>query len=481
MNTFEFTRPLTADALNENLYKTFNVKVNFDKYDRAQLEDYRNLLRTKVHQLESDANFNDLLTNETYQRDKYILGVLNTRIKEMLGEAKLAGAGTAQQQFKGKMQAKKTGKVPSSQVGEEIKSIKRHPRTPDVNRKERDQEKSAIEYQNKKAKFHHEIGWDPRIDDRDQYDEGINMKTNEGKKKAKPDFLDLDKDKDKKEPMKKAAADKKKKEAVKEAKMSSGEKAHHHATEYARSMKEGNLELAMHHRDACDECGGMIQHGPDGKKWHMHSGINKGRPYPIEEGVMAGAAGVGTPGLGGVPGGPVTAAESRKIFRARKELVAESIAQYLAEDEEGKAKAITAGADMVNDFTSWMQRVGNYQTKSMIELSDNIRANFGMQEAEAFKASVAQALDSTLHSLTAAREEINNAVAVLAGEAPAQVPMGQDPAMGGAPADTTNPMAGGGDEDSLNLPSIDDFEASDAAAGGMETAGRMKALIVVTD
>ena len=179
MNTFEFTRPLTADALNENLYKTFNVKVNFDKYDRAQLEDYRNLLRTKVHQLESDANFNDLLTNETYQRDKYILGVLNTRIKEMLGEAKLAGAGTAQQQFKGKMQAKKTGKVPSSQVGEEIKSIKRHPRTPDVNRKERDQEKSAIEYQNKKAKFHHEIGWDPRIDDRDQYDEGINMKTKE--------------------------------------------------------------------------------------------------------------------------------------------------------------------------------------------------------------------------------------------------------------------------------------------------------------
>ena len=120
-------------------------------------------------------------------------------------------------------------------------------------------------------------------------------------KKSKPDFLDLDKDGDKKESMKKAAADKKKKEAVKEARMSSGERAHHHATEYARSMKEGNLELAMHHRDACDECGGMIQHGPDGKKWHMHSGINKGRPYPIDEGII-GKVGLGLAGAAALAG-----------------------------------------------------------------------------------------------------------------------------------------------------------------------------------
>jgi hypothetical protein len=129
---------------------------------------------------------------------------------------------------------------------------------------------------------------------------GRSPTTLEGKK-AKPDFLDLDKDGDKKESMKKAAADKKKKEAVKEARMSSGERAHHHATEYARSMKEGNLELAMHHRDACDECGGMIQHGPDGKKWHMHSGINKGRPYPIDEGVI-GKVGLGLAGAAALAG-----------------------------------------------------------------------------------------------------------------------------------------------------------------------------------
>ena len=294
----------------------------------------------------------------------------------------------------------------------------------------------------------------------EEVEEGTTMNTNEAKKNAKPDFLDLDKDGNKKEPMKKAAADKKKiddkkKKAVKEAKMSPAEKAHHHATEYARHHKTGNLDLAMHHKENCEECGGMIQHGPMGECWHMHAGINKGRPYKVGmEGIMT--------------------AEGRIAFKDKSSLISESIATYIAEDEEGKAKAITAGADMVNDFTSWMQRVGNYQTKSMIELSDNIRANFGMQEAEAFKASVGQALEATLNALTTSREEINNAVAVLAGEAPAVEPMGQEPAMGGMPQDTA-PMAGGGEEDSLNLPSADDeFAASDAAAGGMETAGRMK-------
>jgi hypothetical protein len=87
MRTSDIARPLTAQALNENLYKQFNVKINFDNYDREQLENYRNLLRSKVHATETQANFNDLLTNETYQKDKYMLSVLNTKIKEMLGES----------------------------------------------------------------------------------------------------------------------------------------------------------------------------------------------------------------------------------------------------------------------------------------------------------------------------------------------------------------------------------------------------------
>ena len=324
MKSTDLNRPLSAHALNESMFKQFNVKIDFNKYDREQLENYRNLLRSKVHATETQANFNDLLTNETYQKDKYMLGVLNTKIKEMLGE---------------------------------------------------------------------------------------------GKKKAKPDFLDVDKDGNKKEPFKKAVKDKKKNPFKKTTEAAK--------PDFLDMDKDGN------------------------KKETMKKAIKDKKK--IKE------------------------SKSELMHQAYQKFISEGIASYIAEDEEGKAKSITAAADMVNDFTSWMQRVGNYQTKSMIELADNIRANFGMQEAEQFKAAVGSALEGALNSLTTAREEINNAVAVLAGEAPAQDQMGMDGDM--AMPDAEAPDEFGGFEetpgDDMNI-APDEFAASDAAAGGPETTGRMK-------
>ena len=149
--------------------------------------------------------------------------------------------------------------------------------------------------------------------------------------------------------------------------------------------------------------------------------------------------------------------------------IIEGLQQFLREDEEGKAKDITAGTDMVNDFTSWMQRVGQYQTKSMIELSDSIRANFGQADADIFKSAIEPALQEALSSLTQARETITRAVAVLAGEEGAEAPMGMD--AGGLPgAEAPAPEAG---LDTMNdMGSEDEFGASDAAAGGTEVAGR---------
>lgn len=68
-------------------------------------------------------------------------------------------------------------------------------------------------------------------------------------------------------------------EGLNESTMSPGEKAHHHATEYAKHHKTGNLEMAMHHKQACEECGGMIKHGPMGNVFHQHMGYNEGKMY----------------------------------------------------------------------------------------------------------------------------------------------------------------------------------------------------------
>jgi len=161
--------------------------------------------------------------------------------------------------------------------------------------------------------------------------------------------------------------------------------------------------------------------------------------------------------------------ESFSTFKHNVRFVNESIGYLLQEDEEGKAKAITAAGDMVNDFTSWMQRVGQYQTKTMIELADAIKADFGAQEAETFKAAVGPALSATLETLTQQREAVSNAVATLAGEAVPDAAMGMEPAMPPEPGmDASAP-------DEMNpMPAGDEFGAADAAAGAGTTGREMR-------
>jgi hypothetical protein len=117
-----------------------------------------------------------------------------------------------------------------------------------------------------------------------------------------------------------------------------------------------------------------------------------------------------------------------------------------------------------------MQRVGQYQTKTMIELADAIKADFGAAEAEAFKQAVGPALSATLEVLTQQREAVSNAVAVLAGEATPDAAMGMEPGMdAGMPP--VEPGMDAAAPDEMNPPAGDEFGASDAAAGA-GTPGR---------
>jgi hypothetical protein len=128
------------------------------------------------------------------------------------------------------------------------------------------------------------------------------------------------------------------------------------------------------------------------------------------------------------------------------------------EDQEEKAKDVTAGIDMVNDFTSWMQRVGQYQTKSMIELSDSIKANFGPEMAEQFKSTIEGALQQAQDALRQARETISGAVTNLANEESGADPMGMPPETG------EEPMPGmPGEEPEMDMGGEDEFASSDAA------------------
>jgi len=432
MKTTDFNKTVKSKTIAENIEKLFDVNVDLTKYTREQLEDYRNKLRTRVFQHEGSSKLNDLLTNEEYQKDKAMLELLNTRIKEMLGEQMKKLINTMDQLSEAKKAAKDydgDGKIESPK--DEV--------------------------------------WGSRAKAAAKAGKPFGKKSEGVEEAAKPDFLDLDKDGNKKEPMKKAAKDKKvKEETVSEKAVS---KAQQQAAGIAlaakkkgEAPKKGSASAAM---------AKMPKKELEKFAKTKHKGLPaKKADESVEEELLPKQKEVAKKILDkDMANAKADRAAKKQAGTMRKEsfrknvaIVNESLARLIVEDEEGKAKAITAASDMVNDFTSWMQRVGNYQTKSMIELADSIRANFGQQEAETFKQAVGPALAATLETLTQQREIISNAVAVLAGEAAPEMPMGQEPmpepGIDAASPDEMNPA----DE-------LDAFAASDAAAGA-GTTGR---------
>ena len=419
MQTNDLIPKVTAARLNENMFKKFGTKINFDKYTREDLENYRNLLRTKIHQAEGSSNFNDLLTHETYQKDKYMVGVLNAKIKEMLGESSLA-------------ERKLTG-AEKKKREEIVKAIKRD--NPD--KRTGKGKSSAYAIATAQAK---------------KTAEGTTMKTTEGKKidqnkDGKNDWEDI------KIARMKASGAIPKDKKVKE------ETGKFDKTATTWTDKSGKKHPAQRVTRKTDQLAQGSEDTPPAKKK-----VKEGLPMTTVNGKKVPKFAADGKGAHDIRKNKKIK-ESTSIFRRHVAIVNESLAQLLSEDEEGKAKAITAASDMVNDFTTWMQRVGQYQTKSMIELADAIRAEFGQAESDAFKQAVAPALADTLETMTQQREAISHAVAVLAGEASDATPMGGE----------TPDMTGGADEfDGEELPAdtSDEFGASDAASGGAETAGR---------
>jgi hypothetical protein len=435
MNTNDLSNPVTAAQLNETMYKKFGVKVNFDKYTREQLEDYRNLLRSKTYHAETQANFNSLLHDDVYQRDKYMLNMLNQKIKEMLGES-IA-------ELKSTIAERKLTSAEKTKREKEVKKLKGQ------KFKGGEEEMYAVATNIAKGKKMN-----------------TKKKTNEG--------------------------------------MEGHHMAHYHAQKCAEAYHEGMLEVAMHHKAECEKCGGSVTMGRGGVH-HTHAKLNNGMPYECsgmyESAMQEGKMPMKTVNGKKVPAfaadgkgkndltkkkaktealDPVgkedddvnndgkkdktddylknrRAAVAKAIGKKKvKESLVQKVVRMINEDQEEKAKDVTAGIDMVNDFTSWMQRVGQYQTKSMIELSDSIKANFGPEMAEQFKATVEGALQQAQESLRQARETISGAVTNLANEESGAEPMGMPPESG-----MEEPMPGmPGEED---MGGEDEFASADAA------------------
>ena len=401
MNIGDFNTTLSSSKLRENIFKQFGTTVSLKKYTREQLEDMRNKIRTDVFQIENSAGINDLLNNESYQKNKAMLELLNTRIKEMLGEDikklkdKLQQLDEAKKGVRAPLKKKHTKTATGSGDGNLANN---YPPYDKVTRGDVVAGALGKDQKGGKAKM-------------EESGESCNHTGKEAEKKVKPGKEADQKAKPVKEAEKKPSTwtDK------------SGE------THPATTVKGGKY--------TGKEAEKKVKPGKEADQ----------KAKPVKE--------------------------SQNAFRQHVRMVNENLTRLINEDEEEKAKAITAASDIANDFTSWMQRVGQYQTKAMIELADEIRHEFGADKAEEFKNVVSPALQTTLSTLMQQREIIGGAVAALAGNP--MTPMGAEPSpempsdMGPEmPMEPTGP-------DMMNEPG-DEFAASDAAAGAGSTGRELR-------
>lgn len=137
-----------------------------------------------------------------------------------------------------------------------------------------------------------------------------------------------------------------------------------------------------------------------------------------------------------------------------KESATFSARRRLLEDELSQAQSMLAAKDMVDSIQDMIEELSRMQNEQLPPLADSIRASFGASEADTFKNSATSSLQSLLTNLQSARDGMDQAVRVLAGE-PAEMP-------------------GAGSELDIGEPSGDEFSATEPAKGGELPMGREK-------
>jgi len=324
---------------------------------------------------------------------------------------------------------------------------------------------------------------------------------NEG---AKPDYIDLDKDGDKKEPMKKAAKDKKKK-PVSEDQIDEFDGVD--STDDA----DQNLMRAVHKKFGTKSGRNLGRFAGD-RYWKSDGGYGRvpadldvalddpAVKMMIDAGVLTlnpsalkkykamygeGSDKMPDKNKDGVPDyaqdgkGKKDAKPEEKEGKKDLSKVPPQLRKHMKKDEgkdiienyfvhvaklfegeEDKAEIVMAAKDMVNRVTGWMEDTAEMQAESMLELGDAIRDEMGQVQSEQFIQTVKPGLESLYGALESTRAALTSGVAQLTGEEdPAQAMGDEMPAE--EPAEEPAPEG-------------DDFEAAEPAAGGEEEAGREK-------
>ena len=242
MKIEQFRQELTTEQLNDRLSKVFGTSIDLDKFSTEQLTTAQSNVVGKIQSIEQTEAFDSLSHNEEYHKQKMFLDVINSALEDRAVEGKLQNTilvhadeivGDYFDMDKEALKMNKDAviadmkKRQQSEQGDEADALHyaiqkvEHDFEDDGTQKENPYESNAFAQAVQKAKAAGMKKGDKfKVGDQEYTLEDMETLVGEMKKKrmkkmesekAKPDYIDLDKDGNKTEPMKKEAKDKEKK------------------------------------------------------------------------------------------------------------------------------------------------------------------------------------------------------------------------------------------------------------------------------
>ena len=237
MKIEQFRQQMTTEQLNDRLTKVFGSAINIDQFTDEQLENAHRQVSNKLANIEQTESFDGLSHNEEYHKQKMFLDVINSALNDRAVEAKLqntimVGAeeivgdyfDVDKEALKMNKQAvvsdleKRKAKAQGDEASmlDYAVDIVNKDFEDDGSRKENPYEGNEFALAVQKAKAAGMKKGDKfKVGDKEytlkDCEDMLEAMKKKKMKEAKPDFLDMDKDGDKKEPMKKAIKDKEKK------------------------------------------------------------------------------------------------------------------------------------------------------------------------------------------------------------------------------------------------------------------------------
>ena len=420
---------ITAEKVNDKFAQIFGEKVNLNDFTTEQLSSTRDKVIGKLSQIQNALSFDSLNDSEDYQKQRMLLDLLDRAIEERQtnegGKYWDIAQGDAKQEVMDSSDEKEAieriqanmfknpensdqeyaNKILNDMI-DEIKEKGLEHMQHKFAQEDGPMEGNAFAQAVQKAKAAGMKKGDKFKVDGKEYtlQDAEDLLAKVMNEKAKPDYIDLDKDGNKTEPMKKAAKDKE------------------------------NKKVKEHGQDnSFDEAGCVGE-----MKKLFASGCSKNEMLSkVKEKYGCGKE------------------KFEKLYAANCKN--ESVVKEGAEDE---AQLVMASKDMVDKVTGWMEDTASMMSEGLLELTDAIRDEMGSEQSEAFENQIKPALESLYSTLETTRESLTGGVAIVTGEgAPTQ--MGAEPEVPAEEPASDDDMPDQADDFSASEPATGGEEPAD--------------------